>query len=49
MKEKIRPYVLPAAIVLGILLHRWCTMFSFLVPFIIFSILTLTFSAMPSV
>ena len=45
MKEKIRPYVLPAAIVLGILLHRWCTMFSFLVPFIIFSILTLTFSA----
>jgi BASS family bile acid:Na+ symporter len=45
MKEKIRPYILPCAIVLGIALHRWCAMFSFLVPYIIFSILLLTFAA----
>ena len=43
--QKFRPYVLPIAIVLGLLLHRWCAMFSFLVPYIIFSILLLTFTA----
>ncbi len=43
--NRIRPYILPIAIILGLLLHRWCAMFSFLVPFIIFSILLLTFSA----
>lgn len=43
--QRIRPYVLPIAIVLGLLLHRWCAMFSFLVPFIIFCILLLTFTA----
>ncbi len=43
--QKFRPYVLPVAIVLGLLLHRWCAMFSFLVPYIIFSILLLTFTA----
>ena len=43
--QKFRPYVLPAAIVLGLLLHRWCAMFAFLVPYIIFSILLLTFTA----
>ena len=43
--QRFRPYVLPVAIVLGLLLHRWCAMFSFLVPFIIFSILLLTFTA----
>lgn len=43
--QKIRPYVLPIAIVLGLLLHKWCAMFSFLVPFIIFAILLLTFTA----
>lgn len=42
---KIRPYILPIAIVLGLLLHKWCAMFSFLVPFIIFCILLLTFTA----
>lgn len=42
---RIRPYILPIAIVLGLLLHRWCAMFSFLVPFIIFAILLLTFTA----
>jgi len=43
--QRFRPYVLPVAIVLGLLLHRWCAMFSFLVPFIIFFILLLTFTA----
>lgn len=43
--QKIRPYVLPIAIVLGLLLHKWCAIFSFLVPFIIFAILLLTFTA----
>ena len=43
--NKFRPYILPIAIVLGLLLHRWCAFFSFLVPFIIFCILLLTFSA----
>ena len=43
--QRFRPYVLPVAIVLGLLLHRWCAMFSFLVPFIIFCILLLTFAA----
>ena len=41
--KKYRSYVLPVAIVLGLLLHRWCAMFSFLVPYIIFCILLLTF------
>ncbi len=42
---RIRSYVLPIAIVLGLLLHRFCAIFVFLVPFIIFSILLLTFTA----
>lgn len=43
--QKYKSYILPAAIVLGLLLHRWCTVFSFLVPYIIFGILLLTFTA----
>lgn len=43
--QKYRSYVLPVAIVLGLLLHKYCAMFSFLVPYIIFAILLLTFSA----
>ena len=43
--QKYRSYVLPAAIVLGLLLHKWCAMLNFLVPFLIFSILLLTFCA----
>ena len=43
--QKWRPYVLPVAIVLGLLLHDFCARLSFLVPFIIFSILLLTFTA----
>ena len=43
--QRFRPYVLPVAILLGLLLHRWCAALSFLVPFIIFTILLLTFTA----
>ena len=43
--QKYRSYVLPAALVLGLLLHKWCAMLNFLVPFLIFSILLLTFCA----
>lgn len=43
--QKYKSFVLPIAILLGLLLHRYCAMFSFLVPFIIFSILLLTFCA----
>ena len=43
--QRFRPYVLPVAIVLGLLLHSFCARLSFLVPFIIFAILLLTFTA----
>ena len=43
--KKLKSYVLPIAIVLGVLLHSWCDRFSILVPYIIFSILLLSFSA----
>lgn len=43
--KKYRQYVLPAAIVLGLLLHKVCATLAFLVPYLIFTILFLTFSA----
>ena len=43
--QRFRPYVLPMAIVLGLLLHSFCARLSVLVPFIIFAILLLTFTA----
>lgn len=43
--QRFRPYVLPVALLLGLLLHRWCAEFAFLVPYIIFCILLLTFTA----
>lgn len=43
--QRFRPYVLPVAIVLGLLLHSFCARLSVLVPFIIFAILLLTFTA----
>ena len=43
--QKIRSYILPIAIVLGLLLHEYCAAFSVVVPYIIFTILLLTFSA----
>ena len=43
--QKIRSYILPIAIVLGLLLHEYCASFSVAVPYLIFSILLLTFTA----
>lgn len=43
--QKYRSYVLPIAILLGLLLHKWVAMVNFLVPYLIFSILLLTFCA----
>lgn len=43
--QKYRSYVLPVAIVLGLLLHEWCAFLNFLVPYLIFCILLLTFCA----
>ena len=38
--QKIKSYVLPIAIVLGLLLHDYCAAFSVVVPYIIFTILS---------
>lgn len=43
MQKKIKPYVLPTAIVLGILFHQWLGQISFITPGLIFVILLLTF------
>ena len=43
--QKIKSYVLPIAIILGLLLHDYCAAFSVVVPYIIFAILLLTFTA----
>lgn len=42
--SKVKPFVLPGAIVLGLLLHEFCKMLTFIVPYLIFSILLLTFA-----
>ena len=43
--QRLKPFVLPFAIVVGLLFHRYCAMFNFLVPYLIFSILLLAFCA----
>lgn len=43
--QKIKPYVLPIALVLGALFHNLCGQIAFLTPYIVFTILLLTFSA----
>lgn len=43
--HKFRPYVLPIAIVLGLLFHTWCGQLKVVVPYLIFSILLLNFAA----
>ncbi len=43
--QKLKSYVLPIAIVLGLLLHDYCAALSVVVPYVIFTILLLTFSA----
>lgn len=42
--KKIKPFVLPTAIVMGLLLHDLCERLSAIIPYVIFSILILTFS-----
>lgn len=43
--HRFRSYVLPIAILLGLLFHRWCGILSFLSPYLIFAILFLNFAA----
>ena len=43
--DKLRGYVLPIAMVLGLLLHGWCGRVAFLAPYLIFTILLLNFVA----
>lgn len=43
--QKYRSYILPAAILLGLLLHRWCAYFAVITPYFIFIILLLNFVA----
>ncbi|MCR4964148.1 MAG: transporter [Bacteroidales bacterium] len=45
MLEKLRSYVLPFAILMGLILHKWCALLSFIVPYFIFIILLLNFVA----
>ncbi|MBQ0008603.1 MAG: transporter [bacterium] len=45
IKQKIKPYVLPTAIILGILLHDFCGRASFITPYIIFVILVFSFTS----
>lgn len=43
--SKYRSYVLPAAILAGLFLHRWCAYLAWLSPFLIFLMLLLNFTA----
>lgn len=42
--KHLRSYVLPFAIVLGLVFHAWCAYLKIFVPYLIFSILILSFS-----
>ncbi len=43
--QKVKSYVLPIAIAMGLLLHDYCAVASVAVPYIIFTIILLTFTA----
>lgn len=43
--NRFRNYVLPTAIVLGLIFHTYCAMFKVIVPYLIFTILLLNFVA----
>ena len=43
--DTIKPYVLPVALLLGALFHNFCGQIAFITPYIVFTILLLTFSA----
>lgn len=42
---RIKPFILPAAIVLGLLLHDLCALCGGIVPYLVFTLLLLTFSS----
>lgn len=44
-ESSIRPYVLPFAILTAFLLHKYCALFSAYMPYVIFTILLLNYSA----
>lgn len=44
--QKIKPFILPTAIVLGLLLHGVCALLSGIVPYLVFAVLLLTFSTL---
>lgn len=43
--QRFKPYVLPVAIILGLLFHDYCSLLKFLVPYLIFLILFFAFCA----
>lgn len=43
--DRLRSFVLPIAIILGLLLHQYCAMFTPYVPYLIFAMLLLNFAA----
>ena len=43
--KKVKPYILPVALALGLLLHSWVSVFTFVVPYAVFAILLLNFVA----
>lgn len=43
--DKLRSFVLPIAIVLGLMFHQFCPMAGFIIPYLIFTILLLNYSA----
>ena len=43
--SKLHSYILPMAIILGLLLHSWCSLLAWIVPYFIFIILLLNFVA----
>ena len=43
--KKLKPYMLPVALVLGLLLHSWVAALTFVVPYFVFAILLLNFAS----
>jgi len=42
--SRLRSFVLPIAMILGLLLHKWCAQFNAITPYLIFAILLLNFA-----
>lgn len=43
--KKIRPYILPIAIIFGLFFHKYCAVLKVVVPYLVFCILLLNFVA----